>query len=378
MQAGDSATANATTAAGAQAPFVVVGPCVELHKGGIAYFSSHLVSTLNKDRPVEFVTWNELYPRWLLSREVAPPESVATAHPGTPLLSYSSPQSWRKTAHAILSMTPAAIVFNWVHPVHAPIYAYLLRFFKGRSPAPRVVICHNVEPHERFLGDTQLVRLALRSASHLIVHSEAQERRARQLFPSLSIRRLTIPVFSVETGAAPAPVADALLYFGAVRDYKGIDLLIEALPAVRTAFPNCTLTIAGESFGRYGDRLDAQIRALGLEGIVKLDLRYVADSELDELFGRAAVVVLPFREVTQSASLSLAVASGRPVVTTDLPELRQVIAASDALWTAAPNDVQSLTTAIVAALESGQKRRTRAPDAAESWSSYAKALAEVQ
>ena len=229
-------------------------------------------------------------------------------------------------------------------------------------------------PHERFFGDATLVRVGLRSASQLIVHSEQEAERARSLFPDVPVRTLEMPSFSMPERSVPGERCDAvrLLYFGAIRAYKGVDILLTAMQKLRDALPGCSLTIAGEPFGQYGELLRAQVEALQLERVT-LDFRYIPEAEIGELFAAATVVVLPFREVTQSASLSLALSSPLPVVTTDLPALRGCIEESDCIWTAAPEDANSLAQAIIAAAGSGSYR-TRFRPIQESWKRYAEGL----
>jgi hypothetical protein len=131
---------------------------------------------------------------------------------------------------------------------------------------------------------------------------------------------------AIEPAAARARhglVGDVLLFFGFVRRYKGLDVLIEALPSVLARRP-VTLVVAGEFYEPVAP-LQERIRALGLSGHVRLLDRYVPDEEVGELVAACDAVVLPYRAATQSGVVLVAYAGGCPVISTRVGGLPEVM-----------------------------------------------------
>jgi glycosyltransferase involved in cell wall biosynthesis len=219
------------------------------------------------------------------------------------------------------------------------------------------VICHNVLPHERRPGDIPLTRALLSRADTVITHSAAQAAQARDLAPAAMVRTVAMPAHlpaslpqnqgaeraglsapapaplpalanpSTPAGSpapgkplapadSPAPGSSAaptrLLFFGIVRPYKGLDVLLRALAQ---APAHVTLTVAGE-FWPDSTEMDNLIAELGLADRVTLRPGYVPADEIPALFGAADALVMPYREATASQNALLAFAHGVPVITT--------------------------------------------------------------
>jgi glycosyltransferase involved in cell wall biosynthesis len=208
----------------------------------------------------------------------------------------------------------------------APPFRWLLRH--APRNARRVVVCHNVLPHEKMRGARRLTAATLRHADVLVTH--APQQRDELVALGLGGRRileLFHPRF-VAGDLAPPPDARAvrlerarlgnpdllLLCFGAVRPYKGVDLALQALgmvdPAVRA-----TLVVAGR-FWEGRARYRALANELGLGGRVELRDGYVSNEDAAVLFAAADAVLLPYRSATQSGVAQLSFAYGTPVIAT--------------------------------------------------------------
>jgi glycosyltransferase involved in cell wall biosynthesis len=118
------------------------------------------------------------------------------------------------------------------------------------------------------------------------------------------------------------PDKKTLLFFGLIRDYKGLDLLIEAFGKLT---PDYQLLIAGEPYGSF-DKYRAQIAALPNAQDVHTEVRYVSDAEVPQLFSAADACVQPYRSATQSGITSIAYHFNLPMIATDVGGLKEVIA----------------------------------------------------
>ncbi len=324
----------------------LVGP-THPWKGGVAQHTEQLGLRLGaRGHAAAVVSWSAQYPRWLYPGEARLPagsavEPDARGVPTTYPLSWARPVSWWRTGRELASREGVVLVL--VTPLQVPAYLGLLAGLRSRRfsrrlqragdgcgprvVSPRVVaLCHNVVPHERRPGDRALVARLLRSVDAALVHTDEQAAAARALAPEVPVAVAVLPAHftspstlgrRVEQASPDQPPAAAsadgprrLLFFGLVRPYKGLDVLLAALRGV----PHLRLTVAGEF---WGDALSAARRS-GHELGERLELRpgFVSDEAVPGLFAEHDAVVLPYRSATASQNARLAHAYGLPVVAT--------------------------------------------------------------
>jgi glycosyltransferase involved in cell wall biosynthesis len=184
-----------------------------------------------------------------------------------------------------------------------------------RLPAPSVFTAHDVLP--RRARARAVWPEVLRSFGRVVVHSEAAVRELAEL--GVGATAIPHPVFEVAEPAA-SPTGQTLLFFGLIRDYKGLDVLIRALPDI----PGARLVVAGDPVDAV-EPVRAAALELGVEDRIDWRLGYVPDGEVPALFGQAAVVVLPYRRLDSSGVLATAIGYGRPVVVSDVGSLGQQV-----------------------------------------------------
>ncbi len=178
------------------------------------------------------------------------------------------------------------------------------------------------------------------------------------------------------------PDARVVLFFGGIAPYKGLDVLIRAFSRLAGAMPDAYLIIAGqpqEDFSKYQD----EIAASGVSNRIILDLRYIPFAEFPKYFGAADVVALPYRRIQQSGALQLAYAHSRPVVATDVGDLRERVAEDHTGIVVPPEDPGAFASGIHDALanvmrseEMGRRGRLLA-ETKYSWSAVAERISEV-
>jgi glycosyltransferase involved in cell wall biosynthesis len=255
----------------------------------------------------------------------------------------------------------------------------------GRQPGrPRTaVICHNVLPHERRPGDVALTKALLKHADTVITHSAAQAAQARELAPGATV--LTVPIpphlpatdhqnHRAERSSAPAPAQCHLLFFGIVRPYKGLDVLLRALAG---APAHVMLTVAGEFWGGT-EPTEKLIADLGLRDRVTLRPGYLPATAIPALFAAADALVMPYREATASQNALLAFAHGVPVITTTAGALAEPVRDGVDGLTCAPGDTEDLLRVLKEFSDPQVARRLRAGipavDPDRGWDGYLRVL----
>jgi glycosyltransferase involved in cell wall biosynthesis len=253
-----------------------------------------------------------------------------------PVLDPLAPWSWFSTVRRIADAQSDLLILHWWVTFWSLPFATVAAGAR-RHGIPVLYLCHNVLPHEEKPWDRPLARLALAQGDGYIVTSEGQEQRLEALIHRANIYSGFHPTYSALAELGPErsreeachqlgldsgrPVA---LFFGFVRPYKGLRYLLEAVPSVLQEV-DLQLVIAGEFWDDKQEYLDL-IARLDIGRALTIVDRYVPNEELGFYFGAADVVVLPYLSVTQSGIAQLAYGFGKPVITTrvgDLPEVVQ-------------------------------------------------------
>jgi glycosyltransferase involved in cell wall biosynthesis len=352
----------------------LIGP-THPYKGGIAQHTTTLAHELAAaGHEVDLVSWSSQYPAALYPgvQRVEEPEIPVFPHTRYPL-AWFRPDSWWRAGRQLRRRSTDLVVFVLVTPIQVPAYlAIMAALTAGRRGCRPMtaVICHNVLPHEPNPGDRQVVRALLRWADVAVVHSDSEAELARQL-GTHDVRTRELPPHGParRSGATPGRGGDGLLFFGFIRPYKGVDLLLRALAQV----PDVRLIVAGESWEGEG-ALRGLVAELGLDDRVELRLRYLPDDELDRLLGAADALVIPYRSGTGTQHVRVAHRHGLPVIASRISTIPKQVDEGVDGFLVEPGDVGDLADAIRRLYEPGRLEKLRAgvrpPDDDLSWRQY--------
>jgi glycosyltransferase involved in cell wall biosynthesis len=355
----------------------VVGP-THPFKGGIAQHTTVLARRLAaRGDQVQIVSWRRQYPHRLYpGRQTVDAPEFALFEPTHRSMSWNRPDTWLRAAHRLRRLD--LVVFAHVTPAQVIPYRVMMLVLRG-GRARTAVICHNVLPHERSRLDKALVSQMLRATDRVIVHSDAQAAIARELTDTpIAVAQMAPFMPDGFVPRAPAPGEHRrLLFFGLVRRYKGVDVLLRALA---NGPPDVRLRVAGEFWGGT-EAMAALSRELGLAGRVELRDGYVAADAVPALFADVDALVLPYRSATGSQAVWTGFEFGVPVIATRAGHLADDVRAGVDGEVAEPDDVRSLTAALQRFYQLGTPERMRAAvepvDPAPYWDRYLRTLLEV-
>lgn len=302
----------------------IVGPAYPL-RGGIAhhvYWLHHEMEA--RGHSVQVVSFRKLYPAILFPGKTTTDisELKLDAH-AEPILDPLNPLTWLRACRSIRSFNPRAVLIQWWNPFFAPALGTLVRLLK-RAGIECAVECHNVFPHERSLLDRALLRYVFSPNSRFITHSKADREELLGNFGKKDVRVASLPVIPVFTGGPNERRGGrTILFFGIVRKYKGLDVLLRAMPKVLSEV-DCDLIVAGE-FYDSAETYREIIVECGIEGHVRLDNRYVPNEEVPGLFKLADVLVLPYLSATQSGVAGIALANALPIIASSAGGLGELV-----------------------------------------------------
>jgi glycosyltransferase involved in cell wall biosynthesis len=306
--------------------------------------------------------------------------------PDVPVLDMLAPWRWPQAARRVAQWRPDGVAFKWWLPYFGPAYATVLASAR-RAGAVNVMIADNLIPHEKRPLDRLFTRWVTGVTDAYLVMSESVEADLDRLVPGALRRRVPHPVYSqyattltrAEARAALGLAGDVVLFFGFVRAYKGLDTLLDAMPAILAQRP-VTLVVAGE-FYEPVEPTKQRIRELNIKDCVRLYDRYLNDEEVRRLFAAADVCALPYRSATQSGVIQVAYAAGCPVITTRVGGLPEFVSEGKSGFTVPPEDPAALAQAVLRFYEAGGRdamaEGVRAQAALYSWDALAGALLEL-
>lgn len=347
----------------------LVGPFYP-YRGGIVHFLETMYHGLRaRGHAVSAATFTRQYPELLFPGKTQY-ETTPPAHPipAPRLLDTVNPVTWLATARHLARQAPDAVVFKYWMPFFAPAFGTIARRLRRRGTRVFAVV-DNAIPHERRPGDLALSRYFLKACDGCIVMSESVERDLARLGVDVPVRRIAHPIYDIFGAGIPRrearsrlglpESAPVLLFFGFIRRYKGLQVLLDAMPRVVAALPDVRLVVAGEF---YEDEAPyrRQIDDLRLGEHVRLHADYIANEDVPQYFSAADLVVQPYVSATQSGVAQIAYQFDRPLVVTDVGGLAEIVPDGRAGLVVPPEDPAALAAAIVRFFEDGMAERLTA------------------
>jgi glycosyltransferase involved in cell wall biosynthesis len=331
----------------------IVGTAYPL-RGGISHYNALLYQELAKTHQVDIITFKRQYPSILFPGKTQKETGGELLRvPSEELVDSINPLNWLAVGRELARRAPDLLIFKYWLPFFGPCFGTIARQAKRNGRTRVVYICDNVVPHEKRPGDAAFTRYAFGPADGFIVQSDIVERDLLAFLPGARFRKVPHPVYNIFGSGVEKQQARAalgvgaerlLLFFGYIRPYKGLAVLLDALADVRTRM-DVHLMVVGEF---YDDehKYREQISRLDLETAVTLNAEYIANDRVGVYFSASDAVVLPYLSATQSGIAQIAYNFDKPVIATDVGGLGEVVIHGRTGFLVPPNDPAALASAV--------------------------------
>jgi len=335
---------------------VIIGPAHPL-RGGLATFNHRMaIEFLNSGHQAEIVSYSLQYPKVFfpgktqLSGEPAP--SNLTIHTW---INSVNPLNWIRTGFRLKNRKPDIIIIRFWIPFMAPCLGVIARIVRTNRHTRIVAVADNIIPHEKRPFDRLLAGFFIKSVQGFITMS-------KKVLEDLALFDKHKPrIFChhplYDNFGSPVPKSEAIqklgletgfsyiLFFGFIRDYKGLDILLKAFSDPRIQQMPLKLIVAGE-FYTDAEPYYSLIRNLGLSDKVILRNDFIPDSGVRDYFCAADLVAQPYKSATQSGVTQIAYHFGKPMIITDVGGLSEIVPDNRVGYAVSP-DPEAIADAIV-------------------------------
>ncbi len=341
---------------------IAILSCFYPYRGGIAQFNASLFNELSKQHNIKGFNFTRQYPNLLFpgKTQYVTKQDIAIQVPSHRVLDSINPISYLKSVREITEWKPDLLIMRYWNTFFAPSLGYVGRGVR-KSGTKVISILDNVIPHERRFYDTPFTKYFLTSSDAYIVLSGAVGDELLHLKPDANFKIIPHPVYNHFGEKIPREEAlkklklntdkKNILFFGLIREYKGLDILTEAFNKLDDSYQ---LIIAGEPYGSF-EKYEALINASPAKDRIKLFTRYISDAEVPVFFSAADVVVLPYRTATQSGISAVSHHFNVPMVTTNVGGLKEAIGETGTGVVVDEPEAEKVAEGIISFFEGGKR-----------------------
>jgi glycosyltransferase involved in cell wall biosynthesis len=327
---------------------IIIGPAYPLRGGGMSTFNERLARAfMSEGHEVIIYTFSLQYPSFLFpgssqySTEAAPTDLNIKV-----VINSINPFNWLKTGKQLRKEKPDIIVVRYWLPFMGPAFGTILRLAKKNKHSKVVCIADNIIPHEKRAGDTAFTRYFVKPVDAFITMSEKvlndlklfNQDKPAQYIPHPLYDNFGEKVSKKEARKHLNIDTDQplILFFGFIRKYKGLDMLLDAMAVLKDKMPDLKLLIAGEF---YEDKksYEDQVQELQIAEWLILRTEFIPDNEIKYYLCAADLLVQPYRNATQSGVTPLAYHFEVPMVVTNVGGLAAMVPHGKAGLVAEPN-----------------------------------------
>ena len=350
----------------ARKKIVILGSAHPLRGGGIATFNERLAKAfMQEGHEVQIISFSLQYPNFLFpgtsqyTTETAPADLIIHS-----LINSINPFNWFKVGNQIKKMQPDLVVVRYWLPFMGPCLGTILRRIKKNKTTQVVCIADNIIPHEPKPGDQLFTRYFVKPVDSFITMSEKVKEDLLVLAPNKPTVFIPHPLYdnfgekiskdlarkhlNIETDAK------IILFFGFIRKYKGLDILLDSIKILQQSNPTLKLLIAGEFYDDEKSYKE-QIDKLGIEQQLILRTNFINDNEVKYYLCASDVIVQPYRSATQSGVTPLAYHFEIPMIVTNVGGLAALVPDNKVGLIAEPN-AASIAEKIIQFFNNGEQQ----------------------
>lgn len=301
-------------------------------RGGIAQFNGNLYHELGKIADVKAFNYSRQYPGFLFpgKTQYVSAGDASFPLPSDAVLDTANPFNWPSAARKIKRWQPDLLLMRYVMPYFAPSLGFVARRLR-RSGCKVVAIADNIIPHERHVIDKPFSKYFLGGLDGCVTLCDAVADDLHRWAPDLPSKVIFHPLYThfgekmpraeAEKTLGLKPGMKNLLFFGLIREYKGLEILLKAFDTLPEDYQ---LIVAGECYGPF-DKYQEMIDASPARDRIRLFRHYVDDADVKLYFSAADVTVLPYRSATQSGVSSASYHFEVPMIVTAVGGLKETI-----------------------------------------------------
>jgi len=314
---------------------IIIGPAHPL-RGGIAVFNERLAEVLQEDgHEVMIYSFSLQYPNFLFPgktqySEDAPPTQLNIQVKVNSI----NPFNWIKIGREIQRMKPDIVIGRFWLPFMGPCFGTILRIIKRNKKTRIIGFVDNIIPHEKRPGDYIFAKYFVGACDAFLVMSKTVEAQLRTFTKQKPIALAEHPLsdnfgkaVSYETALAHLNLSNDfryILFFGFIRDYKGLDLLLEAMADKRVRKLKIKLIVAGEYYSNE-EKYKSQITSLSIDNQLVMATKFISNEEVKYYFCAADLITQPYKTATQSGVSSLGYFFEKPMLVTKVGGLPEIV-----------------------------------------------------
>ena len=368
----------------------LLGPAYPF-RGGLATFNERLARQFSSEcKDTDIRTFTRQYPRFLFPGKTQysngpAPEGIKI----TRELNSINPFSWIRTGLKIRKERTDILLIRYWLPFMAPCLGVVARIAKSNKYTVIISVVDNVIPHEKRPGDIMLTKFFMNSIDGAVVLSDSVQKEVENFRKDIPVCYTPHPLFDTygkklnRNDALSALKLDQnciyLLFFGFIRNYKGLDILIRAFSDSRLRGKNLKLLVAGE-FYENETLYRNLVRESGLEKDVIFYDHFIENTEVGLFFSGADLVVQPYKSATQSGVTQIAYYFDKPMLVTNVGGLKEIVEHGKCGYVVEP-DPGNIADAIIDYFDNNRENAftqcVRKEKARFSWNKVTDAVTEV-
>ena len=332
------------------------------YRGGISKHTSILVEKLSQNHSVDVINYSRQYPDFLFPGKTQYLDDKSENDNSSRMIDSINPLTWFSTGNKLAKKNYDLVIFRFWNPFFAPALGVIAGIIKKKSSHTKLMsLCDNILPHEKTpLADFLTTYLFDKLDGH-VVQSSQTENELQEMVENPIYEKRFHPIYTnfpkkIDKITARKKLGlsakNIILYFGIIRDYKGFDILLNAIAELKNSGLDFHLLAGGECYGS-DEKYTQLISNLGISDYITWHNKYIPDSEVSNYFSAADVVALPYRTASQSGVTQMAYSYDLPVIVTKVGGLPEIVDEGQSGFTIEPENPTELANILEKNLKAG-------------------------
>ncbi len=332
------------------------------YRGGISKQTSILVENLSKNHSVDVINYSRQYPDFLFPGKTQYLDDKSENDNSSRMIDSINPLTWFSTGNKLAKKNYDLVIFRFWNPFFAPALGVISGIIKKKSSYTKLMsLCDNILPHEKTPFAYFLTTYLFDKLDGHIVQSSQTENELQEVVENPVYEKRFHPIYTnfpkkIDKITARKKLGlsakNIILYFGIIRDYKGFDILLNAIAELKDSGLDFHLLAGGECYGS-DEKYTQLISNLGISDYITWHNKYIPDSEVSNYFSAADVVALPYRTASQSGVTQIAYSYDLPVIVTKVGGLPEIVDEGQSGFTIEPENPKELANILREEFKSG-------------------------